>query len=291
MELGLGNVSQVAINGVVLGLIYALLALGFTLIFGIMGIVNLAHGSLYMVGGVITYYLFAGLGVNYFLTLVVVMAITGGSGVLLERVFFRRVRGTGFVSPMILSLGLLLLMEGAALIGFGHTDKGIPSAARGVLTIGGISVSAERLMILAVTATLVFGLFYFLNRVKAGQAMRALAQDPETAYLMGIDINWISMLSFALASSLAGVSGALLCPVSYLSYRLGSAIIIKCFIVVVLGGLGSVTGCLAGGLVLGLVESFALGVLPGHLSLLIIFAIVLTILLVRPQGIMGRAEV
>jgi len=290
MEFGLGNVAQVAVNGLVLGLTYTLLALGFTLIFSIMGVVNLAHGALYMVGGIIVYYLFGGFGLNYFLTLIIVMVTLGGIGILLERFLFRRLRGTGFAGPMILSLGLLLFMEGAALIGFGEREKGIPSPAPGVVSIGGVSLSAERLMILGVSSALIFGLFYFLGRVKMGQAMRALAQDPETAYLQGIDINRMSMLSFAIAVGLAGVAGALLCPVSFVSYSIGSSIIIKCFVVVVLGGLGSIPGCLVGGLILGFIESFVLGYLPSYLSYLIIFAVVLTVLLVRPQGIMGRAE-
>ncbi len=288
--MGLENIAQVTVNGLVLGLTYTLFALGFTLIFSIMGVVNIAHGALYMVGGIIVYYLFGGLGINYFLTLIIVTVTLGGIGALLERFLFRRLRGTGFTSPMILSLGLLLLIEGVALVGFGEREKGIPSPIPGVVSIGSISLGAERLMILAISSALIFGLFYFLGRMKMGQAMRALAQDPETAYLQGIDINRMSMLSFAIATALAGLAGALLSPVSFISYNIGSSLIIKAFIVVVLGGLGSIPGALVGGLILGFTESFVVGYLPSYLSYLIIFAVVLIVLLVRPQGIMGRAE-
>ena len=120
--------------------------------------------------------------------------------------------------------------------------------------------------------------------------MRALAQDAEAAYLQGININRMSMLAFAIGVALAGVAGALLCPISFVSYNVGSYLIMKCFVVVVVGGLGSMPGCLVGGLILGFVESFSLVYLPSDVSYLLIFTMVLIILLVRPQGIMGRAE-
>lgn len=282
--------AQVVTNGLVLGLTYTLLALGFTLIFSIMGVVNIAHGDLYMLGGFMTYYLFGILHINYFVVLIIIMVVLGGIGAGLERFLFRRLRGQGFAGSMILSLGLLLLIEGGALIAFGEREKGVPSPVKGVFTMGGVSFGNERLVILAASVVLVFGLFYFLARVKSGQAMRALAQDAEAAYLQGININRMSMLSFAIGVALAGVAGALLTPVSFVSYSIGGYLILKCFIVVVLGGLGSMPGCLVGGLMLGFIEAFSHSYLPAHVSYLIIFGLVLVVLLLRPQGIMGRRE-
>jgi len=282
--------AQVVLNGLVLGLTYTLLALGFTLIFSIMGVVNIAHADLYMLGGFITYYLFGIFHINYFVVLIIVMVVLGGVGAGLERFLFRRLRGQGFAGPMILSLGLLLLIEGGALIVFGEREKGVPSPVTGVISIGGVSFGMERLVVLVVSLILLFGLFFFLGRVKSGQGMRALAQDAEAAYLQGININRMSMLSFAIGVALAGVSGALLTPVSFVSYSIGSSLILKCFIIVVLGGLGSMSGCLVGGLMLGFIEAFSHSYLPAHVSYLIIFGLVLVVLLLRPQGIMGRRE-
>ena len=283
-------IGQVIMNGLVLGMTYALLSLGFTLTFSIMGVVNIAHGALFMLGGFLTYYLFGVYGLNYFLTLAIVIAALAAFGMVLEKFLFRRLRGQGFASLMILSLGLLLFLEGAALLVFGEREKGIPDPISGVIRLGGVSFGASRLMVLLVSGALIFALFYFLRRTKRGQAMRALAQNAEVAYLQGIDINRMSMLSFAIAAALGGVAGGLLCPISFVSYSIGSSIIIKCFVVVVLGGLTSVTGCLIGGLILGFIESFVLGYFPSYLSYLFIFAIVLVVLLIRPQGIIGRAE-
>ena len=284
------SLAQVIVNGLVLGLTYSLLALGFTLIFSIMGVVNIAHTDLYMLGGFIMFYLFGKLHLNFYIVLIIIMVALGGAGAGLERGFFRRLRGKGFSGPMILSLGLSLLIEGAALVGFGEREKGVPSPIHGVINLWGVSFGATRLLIMGVSIVLLIALFYFIGRVKSGQAMRALAQDPEAAYLQGIDINRMSMLAFAIGVALAGVAGALLSSISFISYSIGSYLIMKCFVVVVLGGLGSLPGCLVGGMILGFVESFSLGYLPSDLSYLTIFTMVLIVLLVRPQGIMGRKE-
>ncbi len=284
------HVAQVAINGLVLGLAYTLLALGFTLIFSIMGVVNIAHGDLYMLGGFMTYYLFGKLNFNYALVLILILIVMGGLGAGLERGFFRRLRGQSFSGPMILSLGLLLLIEGLALVIFGEREKGVPAVTTSVISIWGVSFGAARLIVMVVSLVLLVLLFLFLGRVKSGQGMRALSQDAEAAFLQGININRMSMLAFAIGVALAGVAGALLCPISFVSYSVGSYLIMKCFVVVVVGGLGSMPGCLVGGLILGFVESFSLVYLPSDVSYLLIFTMVLIILLIRPQGIMGKAE-
>lgn len=286
----MGSLAQVITNSLVLGLNYALLGLGFTLIFSIMRVVNIAHADLYMLGGFIVFYLFGIFNVNYFLVLLVVLAGLACVGVVLEKFLFRRLRGQGFAGFMILSLGLSLFIEGVALIVFGEREKGVDSPFTGVVTIGSVTFGLERLMMMLISIALIAALFYFLRRVKRGQAMRALAQDAEAAYLQGIDINRMSMLAFAIGVGLAGVSGALLTPISFVSYNIGSFLILKCFVMVVLGGLGSIPGCVIGGLLLGFIESFTLTYLPGAYAYLIIFGLVFLTLLVRPRGIMGIEE-
>lgn len=285
------SLAQVTTNALVLGFSYALLAIGFTLIFSIMGVVNIAHADLYMLGGFMVFYLFGMYHINYLLTLLAIAATLGVLGVVLERFLFRRLRGKGFAPLIILSLGLSLLIEGIALMVFGEREKGVDSPFTGVVTIGNVSFGLERLVILVICIGLFLALFYFLGRIKSGQAMRALAQDADAASLQGIDINRISMLAFAIAVGLAGIAGGLLIPLSFVSYKMGGHLIMKCFIVVVVGGLGSVPGCLIGGILLGFIESFSLSYLPTDLCYLIIFGLVYVVLLIRPRGIMGRAEI
>lgn len=281
---------QIIMNGLVLGAVYTLLALGLALIFSIMRVVNIAHADLYMLGGVLTYFLFGQWHLNYFLTLIIVVACLAVAGAVSERFLFRRLRGTGLAGPLILSLGLSFFIRGATLVSFGERERGIPSPVTGVINIGGVSFGAERLVVMIVSLVLIVGLFYFIARVKSGQAMRALAQDAEAAYLQGIDINQMSMLAFAISIALAGLAGALLAPIFVVGYAIGAPLILKLFIIVVLGGLGSLPGAVAGGFLIGFVEAASFTLFSGKLSYLAIFAVMLIVFLIRPQGLMGKAE-
>ncbi len=282
--------NQVLANGLVLGLTYALLALGCTLVFSIMGLVNLAHADLYMLGGFMVFYLYGEFQLSYIGVAILAMGTLALFGAALERGLFRRVRGRGFSGPMILSLGLSMLIQGIALIVFGERSKGVPPVIAGVVHLGNVSLGASRLLALGLSMVALVVLFLFLTRTRYGQAMRALSQDADAAYLQGIDINAMSMLAFAISAALAALAGAVLTPLTSVSYSIGSYLILKCFIIVVLGGLGSMPGCLLGGVLFGLIESVCLTYLRSDLSYMIIFAIVIVVLLTRPQGLMGRAE-
>lgn len=290
MEFNIQTWTQTLINGLSIGSIYSLLALGLALIFSIMRIVNLAHAEFYMLGGILTYYLFGQFQLNYFLTLLLVTVFMVIAGILLELFFFRKIRGRDAAASMILSLGIAYFIRGTILIGFGEREKGIPSPVPGIYKIGNVSFGAERLFIMVIALILIAMLFYFVYKVKSGQAMRALAQDAEAAYLQGIDINKISLLAFAISISLAGLGGALLTPIFVAGYNLGARMILKLFIIVVLGGLGSLPGAVIGGFVIGFAEAISFTFFSGKESYLVIFSVMMIIFLIRPQGLLGKAE-
>jgi len=270
-----------------MGMIYSLIALGITLIFSIMKTINFAHGQLYMLGGYSTFYLNIQYGVNYYVSLLLTLIIMFVVGAGLQRGFFRYLRGQELPS-LLLSLAIAMGLEAAALLIFGPMNKGIPPQIPRVLSFGFVKLSGTRLFVVIVSASLFLALSLFVGRVKVGQAMRALAQDSIAASLQGIDINRMSWLGFGIGSALAGVAGGLLVPIYYLQPAIGTPMLIKCFLVMVLGGLGSILGCLVGAFILSFIESIGVFFLPGNVALICAFSIVIILLIFRPRGILGR---
>lgn len=277
---------QVLFNGLSMGMIYVLIASGFTLIYSIMRILNFAHGELYMIAGYITFYLFEQAGLNYFLNLILAMAIVGLLGALIERVFFHPFLGE-HDPPLIIALGLMMLIPGLALVGFGELDRGVRKIFPGVLKIGGAYISMERIAVIIIGAIIMIGLNFFLKNFKIGRALQAISQDAEAAALQGVNVATMSTIGFALSTALAAAAGVLIAPLFVLNPFIGVEATFKALIVVVIGGLGSVQGALAGGLLLGFMESFGYTFIGG-VSEVLIFCLVLFILLIRPKGLMGR---
>jgi branched-chain amino acid transport system permease protein len=282
-------VGQIIVNWLVLGLTYCLVALGITLIFSILRIVNFAHGQFYMLGAFATYLIYVELGQNFLIALFGAVIVTGALGVILERTLFRPLRDK-MLATLVVSLGISLFLEGGALLIFGPNEKGVPSPFKGTLNLAGIFISKERLSIIVICIVLVAGLFFFIQRIKQGQAMRAFAQDREAATLQGINVNKMSWMGFGIGCALAAAAGGLLLPITFVDPFVGLPVVFNAFIIMILGGLGSVTGALVGGLLLGLIRSVGYTFLPGAWSALIASTIALVFLLVRPQGIMGYEE-
>jgi branched-chain amino acid transport system permease protein len=278
------------VNGVVLGTIYALIALGITLIFSIMNILNFAHGQMYMLGGFIVYYLYGVLQMNYFVALLAVVIALGATGVLFERVFFRRVLRVAKreENSMLLAMGTALLLENLALFAFGEKQRGVPPVVTGVYQVFGAYLPAGRALVLLLSAVFIAALLLFVRYTKSGRAMRALAQDKEVTYLMGVNIDRIASLGFAIGAALAGLAGGLLITVFAINSGVGTAISIKSFIMIMIGGAGVVSGAILGGFVLGFAEAVGYEVFPGSITYLLIFIGMILFLIVRPQGIMGR---
>jgi branched-chain amino acid transport system permease protein len=283
-------VEQIFVNGVVLAANYALIALGLTLIFGILNFLNFAHGQMYMIGGFVVYYVYGIFGMNYFLALLACALTLFVIGIAFETLFFRRVLRIAKreENSMLLAVGTALLLENVALTLFGEKQRGVPPVVSGVYQIFGAYLPASRLLVLVLSALLVIGLVLFVQYTRPGRAMRAVAQDREVSLLMGVDIGRISALGFGIGAALAGLAGGLLITISAINSGIGTAISIKAFIMIMLGGAGVVAGAILGGIVLGFTEAIGYALIPGSMTYLLIFIGLIIFLILRPQGIMGK---
>lgn len=282
--------AQGALNGIMLGISYALVALGLSLIFGIMRIVNFAHGEMFMLGGYITYYLFGVYGVNYFATLVIAVLIIGLLGVILEKAIFRPLtnRPEAALTSLIAAVGLAWVFQMLAMIFFGEQDKDIPTVFKGIIRFGGMMITWERFAAILIGIGLVLLLNLFLLKTKFGKAIRAVAEDEEAAALQGIQVARISSLSFGIGTGLAAAAGAIIAPIFIVSPSMGGEVILKAFLVVILGGMGSIPGAMLGGLLLGFLESYGGLFFSVPVMSVMTFTLIILILIVRPQGLLGR---
>lgn len=282
---------QHLVNTLILGGTYALLGIGLTLIFGIMNVVNFTHGALYTVGAYLTYLAVAGLGLDLFLALPV--AILGGLllGALIEIVLLRPLRGQDIDTTMLVMIGAGIVLQSGTLWIFGGVAKAVPSPfPEAPLQIGPASVSWLRLFVLG-AALLLIGLTYALiNRTKLGLAMRAAFQDSDTAALMGVNVRVIYTATFAMGSALAAAAGALLGPVYVVHPQMGGLAELKAFAIVILGGLGNVTGAAIGGFILALAEELGAGYISSGYRDAMGFLIIIAVLLYRPTGLFAKAE-
>jgi branched-chain amino acid transport system permease protein len=273
-------------NGIVLSAIYIMVALGFALLLSIMGIFNFAHGAIYMVGAFITYGLVKALGINQWAGLIMSMAIIGGFGLFLERFCFRPFAGKAF-HVIVMSIALILILETAVVVEFGGSNRALPAFTPGHAAFGVVSVSYDRIMTLIISAILLTVMVIFIQKTKIGQQMLAVSQDREGAALQGINVNRTSAIAMVIACVLATLSGSLMSSLYYLGPFMGDGILMKAIEVVILSGIGSVGGILAGGLVIGFTDA----VLPVYadpiIAQTITIGIIIVILLVRPKGLFG----
>ena len=279
---------QALLNGFGLAVVYILVALGLTLIFSILEVINFAHGEFYMLGGFAAYYLSAVGGLNYVATLVLAMLLVGLAGVVAERLVFRHLRGKT-LNAFIVSLGLLWVLQATAQLSFGVLDKSVPSAVSGIVRVGGVIVSRERMFVILTAVALIVGLYLFLKFTRTGQAMRAVAQDAEAAALQGVNIELTSALGFGIGCALAGAAGALLAPIFAVSPTMGALPVVKAFIIIIVGGMGSLPGAVLGGLLLGAVEGVGTLFMSSAAVNILGFLMVIAILLLRPRGLLGAA--
>jgi branched-chain amino acid transport system permease protein len=241
-----------------------------------------------MLGGFAAYYLFAVGGLNYVATLVLAVLLVGLAGVVAERLVFRHLRGKT-LNAFIVSLGLLWVLQATAQLSFGVLDKSVPSAVSGIVRVGGVIVSRERLFVILTAVALIIGLYLFLKFTRTGQAMRAVAQDAEAAALQGVNIELTSALGFGIGCALAGAAGALLAPIFAVSPTMGALPVVKAFIIIIVGGMGSLPGAVLGGLLLGAVEGVGTLFMSSAAVNILGFLMVIAILLLRPRGLLGAA--
>ena len=284
--------AQVIVNGLYLGAQYALIALGLTLIFALMNVLNFAHGQMYVLGGFVTYAVYGQLGLPF----VVALAASGltlmAVGALVERFLFRPVirRSAREESTMLLAAAIAFFLDAVILLLFGEKQRGVPKIVKGVFLSDSVIIPYDRVTVGVVAVLMIATFMLFMQFSKPGRAMRALAQDRVAAQLMGVDVDRYSMLGFALGAMLAGLVGGLLVAITGVNSGIGGAISIKAFLMVMLGGAGVVGGAIAGGFLLGMMELVGLTVLASYadLTYLVIFAALMVFLAIRPQGLMGK---
>ncbi len=279
--------AQNLLNGLTSGWLYIMVALGLTLVLSIVGIVQLAHGEVYMVGAYVVYYFCVVAGLNFFPALLISIVFVALLGVLLEKLFLRPFRND-MEGAIITTTALILILQTGVVAVAGPGYKDIPSAVEGVLTIFGARLSWERLTTIIVGVVLVLALLLFIGRTKVGQAMVAVSEDRDAAALVGIDVNKVSSVAMFLGCGLAAAAGGLTGPIFNLTPYMGGFALMKGIEVIILGGLGSIPGAIIGGLILGLLDGLITPLASVQMANIIgLFAIVL-ILLLRPQGLMGH---
>jgi branched-chain amino acid transport system permease protein len=281
---------QNVFNGLMLGSAYCLMASGLTLIFGILDVANFAQGALYMLAAVFTYLLTMSLGCSYWIAILAASIALAIIGLGIERVFFRPLRSQGIPS-FVVAIGLLTLIEGLVLILFGGDRRTIGAAHLGImLNAGGVMLNLHRIFVIIFSLVIMILLYLFINRTTIGAAIEGIAQDKEGAQLVGINVDRMCALSFAIGTGLAGVGGALMAPLSLVFPTMGGAPLLIAFASVIFGGLGSLPGAALGAYLCGMVEAFTACYWSTGYKELAIFAFMMIVLIVLPSGLMGRKQ-
>lgn len=284
------DIIQQLFNGLVIGSIYTLMALGLTIIFGILGIAHFAHGSVAMFGGYLTYFFIASFGFGLLPAMVAAMAVGAVLGMAIERIAYHPVRNGPPINSFIIALGLTMIIEKSNMLVFGVDQVIIPTGFTRVFNIGGVTLPELRVYILVIAAILVLCLTYLIQRTWMGRAVRAVAQNRPAAVLMGINVNAVSLYVFALSSALGVAAGVLIGALFAVAPGVSGGLVIKGFAVLILGGLGSIPGAIVGGLLLGVSESFASAVISSAYKDVLAFLLMIGVLLVKPEGIMRRSS-
>jgi branched-chain amino acid transport system permease protein len=316
-QLGWSGALQLFVNGVTLGSLYALIALGYSMVYGILKLLNFAHGDVYMIGAFLGYGVLSALGGPTSLNIALVPALilmflaamvgSGLLGVAIERFAYRPLREAPRIAPLISALGVSFLLQNSALLLFGadfraynpfllgsaHPEQFLPGPLIDpVFVIAGVNIQTVQILVVSLTAALMVALTVFVARTQTGKAMRATSFDREAAAMMGIDVDRVIASTFFIGSVLAGAAGVMFGLLySQIFHLMGFLAGLKGFTAAVVGGIGSIPGAMLGGLVVGLTESFASGYLGGKWSDLTVFAILIIVLLVRPSGLLGSRAI
>ena len=282
---------QALISGILIGGVYALIGIGLTIIFGVMRVINFAHGELQMVGMYLTYYLFTLLHIDPFLSIVITIPVMFAFGALLQKVFINPVLGALPQNQILLTIGLGLIMSNAVMLAFTSDYKILTTTySSSSMKLFDISISTPLLISFAITVAITVALYWFLLKTDTGQAIRATAQDREAARLMGINVGRMSIMAFGLGTALAGTAGALIAPTYYIFPQVGSTFTLKAFVIVVLGGMGSVVGATVGGVLIGVAESVGGVYFGGGWKDVVVFVLFLLVLLFKPAGLLGKSR-
>jgi branched-chain amino acid transport system permease protein len=282
------EILQQALNGLAIGAVYTLIALGLTVVFGILGIAHFAHGSVAMSGGYLTFLMVERWGQNFFLAMVLAMLCGAVLGLLIERLAYRPVRHAPPINAFIIALGLTMMFEGGNLLVFGADQVVIPTPYRNVFNVSGIAVSELRLIVIFTALVLIGIVAWLISKTKTGKSIRAVAQNRSAAVLMGVNVDMVSMVVFGISSALGVSAGALVGALLAIAPGVGEGLAIKGFAVLILGGLGSIPGAIVGGVILGISEVMAAGFISSAYKDVIAFLVMIVVLLFRPEGLLGK---
>jgi branched-chain amino acid transport system permease protein len=280
---------QSLLSGVLIGGVYALIGIGLTIIFGVMRIINFAHGDIMMIGMYLTYNLFTLAGIDPFLSIVITIPIMFVFGAVLQKLFINRVLNALPQNQILLTIGLGLINT-MMLIYTSDYKILSTSYSSSSVSIFGISISEPLAISFVITAAITALLYWFFMRTDIGQAIRATAQDREAAQLMGINVKRMSMIAFGLGASLAGTAGALIAPTYYIFPQIGSTFTLKAFVITVLGGMGSILGATLGGILIGIAESMGAVYISSGWKDVVVFALFLLVLVFKPAGLLGKSR-
>ena len=283
---------QYLINGISIGAVYAIIALGYTMVYGIAKMLNFAHGDVIMVGAYASYCVTSYLGLPALVSILVAIVVCTTLGILIEGLAYKPLRGTPSLAVLITAIGVSYFLQNAAQLIFGSAPKNFKSIiAMKALNLfdGGLTITGEVLVTIVVCVAIMVGLTLFTSKTRMGKAMRAVSEDRAAAQLMGINVNQTISVTFAIGSALAAVAGVLLCStVPTLMPTTGAMPGIRAFTAAVFGGIGSIPGAMLGGILLGIIETFSKAYISTQFSDAIVFSVLIIILLVKPAGLLGK---
>jgi branched-chain amino acid transport system permease protein len=279
---------QQLINGIALGSVYSLAALGLTLVFGVLRIPNLAHGALYMVGAYVAYSAMTTYGVPYIAAIGLSAAVLAVMGVLLDRVVFHPLRNAPHTHHLIAAAGVLFFLENGSELIWGAEFRQIPSPFTATINLFGLTVGQQRLVVIGASVVVMLALYLFLKKTVPGQTIEAIEQDRVGASLVGIDANRVSMMTFAISAMLAAVAAVLVSPITLVYPTMGDAVTLKAFAIIILGGLGSIPGAIVGGFALAIAEVMSNTYISSAFGEAIGFVFLLIVLAVRPTGLFSK---
>lgn len=279
---------QQLVNALALGGVYALVALGLTLVYGVMRVPNFAHGGLYMLGAYFAYAALTNLGAPYLLAMLIAAVLVALLAALMERLIFFPLRNAPHVHPMIAAIGVLFFLEAAVQLIWGADFKQIKEPVEGTLNLGGVVITWQRLIVMAASVAAMLGLNFFLKRTLTGATIEAMSQNREGARLVGINTGRVGMLTFAISGALAAIAACLIAPINVVAPSMGEVMNLKVFAIIILGGMGSVTGAIVGAFLLAFAEVFGGLYISLDFADVIGFAMLVLVLAIRPQGLFRK---